>query len=58
MFMFPTLGRAISSHLFPFFFFFLAALGLFCFAWAFSGCGEEGLLSTHGAQASHCGGFS
>ena len=28
---------------------FLAALGLHCYAWAFSSCGE---------QASHCGGFS
>ena len=31
------------------FFFFSAALGLHCRAWAFSGCG---------AQASHCSGFS
>ena len=27
-----------------FFFFFLAALGLRCCAWAFSNCGERGLL--------------
>ena len=27
-----------------FFFFFLAALGLRCCAWAFSSCGEQGLL--------------
>ena len=27
-----------------FFFFFLAALGLRCCAWAFSSCGERGLL--------------
>ena len=27
-----------------FFFFFLAALGLHCCAWAFSSCGEQGLL--------------
>ena len=29
---------------FFFFFFFLAALGLHCCAWAFSSCGEQGLL--------------
>ena len=34
---------------------FLAALGL-C-KQAFSSCGEQGLLSSCGAQASHCGGF-
>ena len=32
-----------------FIYLFLAALGLRCCAWAFSGCG---------ARASHCGGFS
>ena len=32
-----------------FFYLFMAALGLRCFAWAFSSCG---------AWASHCGGFS
>ena len=26
--------------------------------WAFSSCGERGLLSSWGAQACHCGGFS
>ena len=29
-----------------------------CFAWAFSSCGEWGLLSSSGAWASHCSGFS
>ena len=36
----------------------LAALGLCCCKWAFSSCGEWGLLSTGGARASHRGGFS
>ena len=34
-----------------------AVLGLCC-AWAFLQCGEQGLLPSCGAQASHCGGFS
>ena len=29
-----------------------------CCAWALSGCGERGLLSSCGARASYCGGFS
>ena len=29
-----------------------------CFAWAFSSCGEWGLLSSSGAWASHCSSFS
>ena len=41
-----------TLHVLPFFFFkfiyfiylFLAALGLRCCAWAFSSCGEQGLL--------------
>ena len=37
---------------------FLAALGRRCCRGLFSGCGEWGLLSSCGAQASHCGGFS
>ena len=36
---------------------FLAALGFHCCAWAFSSCGERGLLCC-GVRASHCGGFS
>ena len=35
---------------------FLAALGLHCCTWAFSSCGERGLLFI--ARASHCSGFS
>ena len=33
-------------------------LGLHCCSWAFSSCGEQGLLSSFGARASHCSGFS
>ena len=33
-------------------------LGLCCCAWAFSSCGEWGLLSGCGAWVSHCRGFS
>ena len=40
-------------------FFFLVVLGLHCFIWAFSGCREHLLLSSHGGiQACHCSGFS
>ena len=38
---------------FVFFFFFFAALDLPCFVQAFSGCSEQGLLSSCSAQASH-----
>ena len=48
-------GGTILFFLFTYLF--LAALGLCCFAWAFSSCGEQGLLSCC-AWASHCGGFS
>ena len=37
---------------------FLAALGLCCCTWAFSSCGEQDLLSSCRAWASHCSGFS
>ena len=40
------------------YFLFLAALGLCCYAQAFSSCGEPGLHSNCSALASHCGGFS
>ena len=48
---------------FKFFFFFppnlfLTALGLHCCSLAFSSDGKQGLLSSCGAQASHCCGFS
>ena len=32
-------------------------LGLCCYTWAFSSCGEWGLLSSCSVQASRCGGF-
>ena len=41
-----------------FIYLFLAMLGLCWYLWAFSSCGEQGLLSRCGAQASHRGGFS
>ena len=37
---------------------FLVALGLRCCMWAFSSCIEQGLLSSCGAWASRCSGFS
>ena len=37
---------------------FVAVLGLSCCQRAFSSCGEQGLLSGCGEQASHCGGVS
>ena len=36
---------------------FLAVLGLHCCTQAFPSCGERRLLSSFGAQASHCGGL-
>ena len=36
----------------------LAVLGLHCCVHAFSSCGEQGLLSSYSAWASHCSGFS
>ena len=36
----------------------MAALGLCCCMWAFSGCGERGAALRCVAWASHCGGFS
>ena len=38
--------------------FFLAVLGLHCCVPAFSSCVKLGLLSSGGARASHCSGFS
>ena len=40
-----------------FIYLFMAVLGLHCYAGAFPNCGEQGLLSSWGAQTSHCGGF-
>ena len=44
--------------IFMIYLFILAALGLCCCAWAFSSCGKQGLISSQGVWASHCGGFS
>ena len=41
-----------------FLFVYLAVLGLRCCPWAFSCCGEWGLLSSCWVRVSHCGGFS
>ena len=41
-----------------FIYLFLVVLGLCCCTWAFSSCGEWGLLSSWSARVSHCGGFS
>ena len=41
-----------------FIYLFLAVLGRHCCERAFPSCGELGLLSSCGAWASHCGGFS
>ena len=48
---------SISCHFLNFLIYlFLAVLGLRCWAQAFSGCGERGLLSSCSVQASHhCG---
>ena len=35
----------------------MAPLGVHCCIWDFSHCSEQGLLSCHGAWASHCSGF-
>ena len=40
------------------FYLFLGVLGLHCCSWAFSSCGEWGLLCSCGAWLSHCDGFS
>ena len=49
-----------SLTIFYFFnlFLFLAALGLHCYAWAFSSFSKQRLLSSCNAQASHCNDFS
>ena len=52
------LKESLSLNPVYLFFFFLIALDLHCCAWCFSSCGEQGLLSTCGVQASHWGGFS
>ena len=57
----PT-SAAVTQSFISFFsrfiYLFSAVLGLRCCAWAFSSCGNQGLLCSCGAQASHRGGFS
>ena len=56
---FPSTKMHLHTlYTFVFYLFFLAALGLRCCTRAFSSCGERGLLSSCGAQASHRSGFS
>ena len=45
----------LNKYLFSLKYLFLVVLGLRCYAWAFSSCGEWGLLSSCVARASHCG---
>ena len=50
---------SLRENLFNLFtYFILAPLALCCCIQSFSNCGEQGLLSNCGAQASHCGGLS
>ena len=49
--------HSILNNIFMPLFLFLAVLSLCCCTWAFSSCGELGLLSSCGAQASHCSDF-
>ena len=35
----------------------MVTMGLHCYEWAFLSCVEQALLSSCGAQASHCDGF-
>ena len=53
----PSLFFSLPFICFFVFCFVLAALGLLCCAWAFSSCGERGLLCCS-AWTSHCSGFS
>ena len=59
---FKVLNSFFSVFLFIYLFIylFIAVLGLRCCTWAFSSCGERGLLysSRCSARASHCRGFS
>ena len=42
----------IYIYIYIYIFFFLVVLGLRCCPWAFSSCGEQGLLSSCSARAS------
>ena len=50
--------QSFISFFFKVFYLFSAVLGLRCCGWAFSSCGNQGLLCSWGAQASHRGDFS
>ena len=47
-------GKGLQAVL-PDIFGVLAVLGLQCYAWTFSSCGEQGLLARCGVRASPCG---
>ena len=55
LFLHLLVGTGVAST----FYLVLAALGFHCtgFAWAFSSCGEQELLSNCGVQTSYCGVF-
>ena len=48
----------VSLFFILFMYLFLVTLGLYCCAWAFSSCGERGLLSSCSTCISYCSGFS
>ena len=50
--------KKIFLFIYLFIYLFLVVSCLHCYVWAFSNCSEQGLFSSKGAQASHCGGFS
>ena len=53
-------GRVVElyGNFLKFCLFILVSVGLCCCMWAFSSCGEWGLLSSCGVQTSRCCGFS
>ena len=50
--------QKLDKHFLNNFIYFGAVLGLGYCTWAFASCGKWGLLSSCGAQASHCSGLS
>ena len=55
---FQPFGLGVFFFNYLFVYFTLTVLGLHCCVRAFSGCGEQGLLTSCGAWASHGNGFS
>ena len=54
----PSPKHWTTRNLPLFMYLFLVVLGLHCYMQGFSVCAEQGLLSSSGVKASHCGGFS